>query len=478
MKNKTIAIAMTGIIPSSIEKLIKEIDEKKKGIMQERQKNTLTTILNSLEFKNDILAAGGEIYAVGGIVRDAIMGKQSDDLDIVVRGVPYAQLFAILSKYGKATDTSVTDEHGKKDFGATKFVSRNEKFNQLLSSNGIRKDIDVMLPRKDSKDVNEKGHRSIKSDVNHMYTIFDDLLRRDITINAIALDLSGKIIDNGHSLNDIKNGIIRAVSEDAFIEDPLRMIRAIRFAARFNYQWDARTLELIKKNAHLLADKKELPKERFLMEFEKMIGKSDLGRAVKLLVDLDLYKYMFGVEPKFNEINYTDFGRVKNVGDFGYMLFKHVPSKNIIGLIENNITNNTSTLKYIQAIITYMDKVYGKKLDFISEINELANVYNTSPDMLLTSMFVDSKDREIARKFQSGELPAGTNNVAFKGEEFKNFIVDMVKKSGREFDEKVDSAKMGRAKKMAVQAIYSGTLKNDKEAIKNFLVNSSSEWLQ
>ena len=120
----------------------------------ESQKDKLVGILNSLEFKNDVLAAGGEIYAVGGIVRDALMSTPSDDLDIVVRGIPYDQLFAILSKYGKPTDTSHEKEDGDKDFGSTKFVSGNPEYIQYLANNGVARDIDVMLPRKDAKDPN------------------------------------------------------------------------------------------------------------------------------------------------------------------------------------------------------------------------------------------------------------------------------------------------------------------------------------
>jgi len=305
----------------------------------EGQKNKLVKILNMLEFKSDILAAGGEIYAVGGIVRDAVMGKPSDDLDIVVRGIPYEQLFQILSKYGKATDTSVVDEQGKKDFGATKFVSHNSVFNQMMKNVGLKRDIDVMLPRKDSKDPNEKGHRAIKSDVNPMYTIQDDLARRDITINAIALDLNGNFIDNGHALKDILGGVIRAVSADAFIEDPLRIVRAIRFAARFNYQWDEETLNLIRNNVQMLADKNELPRERFLMEFEKMIGKTDLGRAVKLLVDLGAYKAMFGLDSKISD--YKKFDLVGNIPEFCYMLFESEAPEKILQLSTKNITTKT-----------------------------------------------------------------------------------------------------------------------------------------
>jgi hypothetical protein len=94
------------IISESISTVFEVADKSQKQIAIDK----LTSILNSLEFKDDIIGADGEIYAVGGIVRDAIMGKQSDDLDIVVRGVSYDKLFAILLKYGKPTDTSTEKE--------------------------------------------------------------------------------------------------------------------------------------------------------------------------------------------------------------------------------------------------------------------------------------------------------------------------------------------------------------------------------
>lgn len=441
----------------------------------ENQIENLTIILNSLPFKEEVTSSGGQIYAVGGIVRDALMAKQSDDLDIVIRGIHYEKLFSILSKYGKAKDTSIVDEFGKKDFGATKFVSHNEDFNNLLERRGIRKDIDVMLPRKDSKNSDEKGHRSIKSDVNHTYTIWDDLMRRDITINAVSLDLKGNVIGIATSIDDIQKGIIRAVSEDAFVEDPLRLLRAIRFAARFNFKMDERTLELIKKNAHLLSDKKELPKERFLIEFEKMIGKSDLGRAVKLLAELGLYKHMFGIDSVFTE--YSKFDSVKNVADFSFMLFEHTSKEGIIKLIEDNITNNTGTLKHVLAIIYYIEKVEGCELESFEKLVSLSYVYNMSSYMLLSSIFTDKEHIAIAQKFKTGEIPSNINDVMFKGEEFKNFIVEMIQKSGGEFNQKTDSFKMGIAKKMAMHAIYKNEILNEKEEIKNFLTLNSDKWI-
>lgn len=434
----------------------------------------LTSILNSLEFKDDVINAGGDIYAVGGIVRDAIMGKQSDDLDIVVRGVPYDKLFAILSKYGKPTDTSTEKEEGK-DFGATKFKSRNEAFNKMLIDNGIRLDIDVMLPRKDAKDPNAKGHKGIQSDVNPDYTIYDDLQRRDITINAIALDLNGNIINVGSGEEDIEKGIVKAVNDDAFVEDPLRMLRAVRFAARFNYKIDDATLNLIRDNAYLLADKAELPRERFLMEFEKMIGKTDLGKAVKLLVDLGLYKAIFGVDSKIDD--YGVFDKAKNVAEFCYLLFQNEPIGNILPLSTKNITNSNYDIAYLEALLKYKKEVEGHGLNFTQKINKLAEIYNKSNDFLLSSSFVSPEDKKVAEDFKNGLLPKGEHDINLKGVEFKNFILNTIKNEKGIFNPKEDDRKMGVTKNLTLQAIYKKEIQNTPDAIKNFLLNNLDLWM-
>jgi tRNA nucleotidyltransferase/poly(A) polymerase len=433
-------------------------------------------LLNSLEFKDDVISAGGEIYAVGGIVRDALMGKNSDDLDIVVRGIPYNELFAILDKYGTPTDTSKDNEE-EKDFGATKFKSDNPEFNEMLDNNGIVREIDVMLPRKDAKDPNVKGHKGIKSDVNPMYTIEDDLERRDITINAIALGMDGKIIDkNGQGQKDMESHTIRAVSGDAFLEDPLRMLRAVRFAARFDYNLDSKTLNLIKKNVKLLSDKKELPAERFLMEFKKMIGKVDLGKSVKLLVDLGMYEAIFGVQPKITD--FSKFDKAKSLGEFGYMLFEEQPSNTIVGLINRNITNNVKVLAYAQALVDYVTKLKGKKLEMVKEINALAEIFNKSPRVLLDSNYIDDAHRAIGEKFMKGELPRGQHDVAFKGEEFQSFVVNAVEsKLQIPYSQKQHGRFMGNAKRLVLQAVYGQQIANDANAIRQFLESNIDKWL-
>jgi hypothetical protein len=343
----------------------------------------------------------------------------------------------------------------------------------MLIDNGIRLDIDVMLPRKDAKDPNAKGHKGIQSDVNPDYTIYDDLQRRDITINAIALDLNGNIISMGSGEEDIEKGVIKAVSDDAFVEDPLRMMRAIRFAARFNYKIDDTTLNLIRDNAYLLADKAELPRERFLMEFEKMIGKTDLGRAVELLVDLGLYKAIFGVDSKIDD--YRVFDKAKNVAEFCYLLFQNEPIGNILPLSTKNITNSNYDIAYLEALLKYKMEVGG--LNFTQKINKLAEIYNKSTDFLLISSFVSPEDKKVAEDFKNGLLPKGEHDVNLKGEEFKNFIVNTIKNETGQFNPKEDGRKMGVAKNLTLQAIYRKEIKNTPDAIKNFLLNNLDLWM-
>lgn len=446
------------------------------------QKNIIIDVLNSLEFKNDVLAEGGEIYAVGGIVRDAIMRTSSDDLDIVIRGIPYDKLFAILSKHGKATDTSHDKEEGNKDFGSTKFVSGNINYIYYLALNGIAKDIDIMLPRKDVKDPSVKGHKGIKSDVNPMYTIEDDLQRRDITINAIAMDLKGNIITSGTGLEDIKNGIIRAVNKDTFIEDPLRMLRAVRFAARYNYDWDPATIKLIKDNANLLSDKAELPKERFLMEFKKMIGKSDLGRAVKNIVDFGMYKHIFEVSPK--NIDYSKFDKANNIGEMAYMMFESEPIDSISQLVLKNITNDTSILNYIKALVEYNKAAMGTPRGVVAKespsnivVGKLAKMFKTSPNAMTNSSYIEDADKKIIDKFVSGELPKNESDIKFKGKEFKNFVVDMITQKEGRFNSKKDGIKMGRAKNFILNGVYNMQVPNEADAIKQYLIDNVDGWV-
>jgi len=435
----------------------------------------IINIINSLPFRNEINKFGGEIYAVGGIVRDTIMGVESDDLDIVIRNIEFDALMDILKKYGNVVDTSGYENEGDGLRGSIKFVSTEDSYNEYLIKNGIQKTIDIMLPRKECKDKKSKGHKGIISIVNHKFSIEDDLDRRDININAMAINQNGEIIDkNNRGQDDIKNKRIRVVNSDAFLDDPLRMLRIIRQSSKFGFEIDVDTIKLIKENASMLSDKDELPKERFLGEFKKMIGKSGLGGAVKNLVEFGMYESMFGIKPKIDD--YDKFDIAHNVGEMAFMMFDREPLDTILSLIEKNITNDNYILDYARALIEFKS-FEGEGKTHLERVVFIAKLYKISRDAMIESIYINPEYREIAKKIDSGILPKDDHGLAFKGEEFKDYVFSKICKEFGEFLPKRDGIKMGRAKQIVLHAIYDNSILNDKESIKKFLNNKVLQWI-
>ncbi len=183
---------------------------------------------------------GGRLYLVGGAVRDELMGVDNKDEDYCVVGIShddFMNLFPEAFCRGKAFE--VFDMYGK----------------------------EFALARIERK--SGKGHKEFEIVANKDITIFDDLKRRDLTINSIAKDvLTGEIIDPYNGKDDIKNGIIRATS-DAFSEDPLRVYRAARFACEFEFQIEENTLKLMNS---LKNELKELSAERVFEEMRKALS--------------------------------------------------------------------------------------------------------------------------------------------------------------------------------------------------------------
>lgn len=183
--------------------------------------------------------AGGRLFLVGGAVRDNILGNQVSDEDYLV--------------------VNLDEEEFTKLFPNA--ISRGNSF-KVFDIDGK----EFALARKEIK--TGKGHNSFSVVSNKDITVEEDLERRDITINAIAEDvLTKEIIDPFNGRNDLKNGIIRATSSH-FIEDPLRVYRVARFAARFQFKVDLETLKMM---STLKDELVFLSKERVFTEFKKAL---------------------------------------------------------------------------------------------------------------------------------------------------------------------------------------------------------------
>ena len=215
-----------------------------------------------LELCRAVRAQGGRALLVGGWVRDQLRGDLHDhsavDYDIEVYGLEPAQLKALLAARGtvNAVGESFTVYKLKLNTDITKTES---------AICNLQSAIDVSLPRRESK--TGRGHRAFEVIGDPQMSFAEAARRRDFTINAILYDpLTDEIIDPFNGRADIAQKIIRAVDPSTFIEDSLRVLRAMQFAARFEYEIDEATVELCRR-----IDLSDLPSERILAEVEKWL---------------------------------------------------------------------------------------------------------------------------------------------------------------------------------------------------------------
>ena len=204
----------------------------------------------------------GKIYEVGGAVRDKYISPilPDKDKDYLITGIPLDELCSLLGRFGKV------DLVGK-SFGVIKFLPF-EKFDGGHV-------FDVALPRKEYS--TGPGHKDFKVEYDHNLEVEDDLHRRDFTINAMAEDLStGELVDPLNGRKDIKRRLIRITNPDSFRDDPLRMLRGIQFAARFEFELEEGTLQSLKENVDLITT---ISAERIQEELNKLLLKAKYPSA-------------------------------------------------------------------------------------------------------------------------------------------------------------------------------------------------------
>ena len=204
-----------------------------------------------------VRAEAGRALIVGGWVRDQLLGRPSKDVDIEVYGIPADRLRTLLSRIGPVNTVG-------------------ESFTVYKVS-----DVDVSLPRTESKVG--RGHRAFAVTGDPALSPAIAARRRDFTINAIALDpLTDEYLDFYGGIPDLRRGLLRAVDPGTFPEDSLRVLRAIQFAARFEFELDPGTRDLCRR---IPLD--DLPAERIWGEIEKLLLQAQRP-SIGLALALDL----------------------------------------------------------------------------------------------------------------------------------------------------------------------------------------------
>lgn len=198
-------------------------------------------------------AQGARAIIVGGSVRDHFLQRPIKDYDIEVYGLASLDLLeTLLAPYGSVNLVG-------KSFGVLKFVHDGEEY-------------DFALPRQEHKVA--PGHKGFDVTCCPDATFAEAARRRDFTMNAMGYDIEQKLfLDPFGGRDDMRAGILRHIDDNSFIEDPLRVYRAVQFCARFDYTPapETRTLcrEMVERG---MLD--ELPKERIYGEFEKLLLKA------------------------------------------------------------------------------------------------------------------------------------------------------------------------------------------------------------
>lgn len=216
----------------------------------------------ALPVLNQIVEAGFEAYFVGGSVRDRLLNLEVNDVDIATSAQPHE----IKEIFTRTVDVGI--EHGT----------------VMVLVEGVSYEITTFRTESTYKDFRRPDL------VTFVRSLEEDLKRRDFTMNAIAMDAEGYIIDPFSGIKDLNAGIIRAVGNphERFREDALRMMRAVRFSAQLDFEIEAETQVSIKENAPLL---EKIAVERIQVEFEKLLTGTWHANGLAAMIQTRLYLY-------------------------------------------------------------------------------------------------------------------------------------------------------------------------------------------
>ena len=317
---------------------------------------------------------GYQAYLVGGYVRDYLLGVTSFDVDI-------------------ATDALPKGIHRIFNSSKNNYGSVNIKVDKL--------NVDITTFRKDLNYVNRRP-----SKVVYINNLKEDLERRDFTINAICMNKNGKIIDLLNGCKDLDSRTIKMIgSIDVKLkEDPLRIMRAIRFACILDFKIEDELYEKIKEYSYLVGD---LSKERIKNELDKILISKNYKYGLELMKDTKISEVL---EINYDDINYVD----DLLGMWAQVKVLNIPFTNVE---KGNIIKITEVLDFgkidneiLYKYGLYISRVAGKILNI--KTTKISKMYNKLP--IKSREDIDITSKEISSIVGVGEVIGETYKIIEK----------------------------------------------------------------
>ena len=274
--------------------------------------------------------SGFQAYFVGGSVRDYLLNRSISDVDIATSATPNE----VKEIFPRTVDIGI--EHG------TVLVLFQNKSYEITTFRTEGEYQDYRRPK----------------EVSFIRNLNDDLKRRDFTMNAIAMDRNGKIIDPYNGSAAIRNKVIETVgsANERFQEDALRIMRAVRFVSQLSFAIEEETLQAIAKLVPLL---KNIAVERIRAEFEKLLVGENGNTAIRLLLDTHLYVYLPGLKNHRNSLERFisfSFKGLNKIEIWSLLLFTLNLKDKSIEVFLRAWKLPVKEIKEIQQILSYLEK--------------------------------------------------------------------------------------------------------------------------
>lgn len=337
------------------------------------------------------------VYMVGGVVRDLLLQRRNLDIDFVVEGNAIDFAEGLSKRFGGnissfrpfGTATWTLDENAAQALGLTLETTPDH--------------LDFATAR------NEFYEHPTALPTVYSGSIKLDLGRRDFTLNTLAIQISpealeGRILDYYGGLNDLRNGVIRALHSLSFVDDPTRILRAVRFEHRLGFRIERRTAELIHTALPMLG---RITGERIRNELSLLLRESQPEKALLVLQERGILAAIhpaLRVEPTLHD----QFEQARNLPDFlpsgdlvslyWHIIATHVAPEQVVSVYERLLFGKTM-IESIMGVVSLLQNISPLETP-TSPASEITTILSGLSDVALTSVWIVYKNLTVRKAIQ------------------------------------------------------------------------------